>query len=90
MCDACDNYDGTPLARLDAELIAEAQAIEAEMQGERVSEEAWAVFIGTAGGGISWADHKRMMLSYEAAVTGTLAFGRGRTRRPSAFRCELA
>jgi hypothetical protein len=89
MCEACDNYDGTRLPRLDAELIAEARGIEAEMPGERASEEAWAVFVGRAGGGISWADYKRMTSSYEAAAAaGTLVLGRRRTRRPSSFRCE--
>lgn len=95
MCEACDNYDGTRLPRLDAELIAEARAIEAEMPGERASEEAWAVFVGRAGGGISWADHKRMTSSYEAAAvaasaSGARALGRRRSRRPSSFRCEAA
>lgn len=93
MCEACDNDDGTRLPRLDAELIADARAIEAAMPGERASEEAWAVFVGRAGGGISWADHKRMTSSYEAAeaaASDTLARGRRRTRRASSFRCEPA
>jgi hypothetical protein len=93
MCEACDNDDGAQLRRLDAELIVHARAIEAEMPGERASEEAWAIFIGRAGGGISWADHKRMASSYEAAeiaAAGTLALGRRRTRRSSSFRCEPA
>jgi hypothetical protein len=95
MCEACDNYDGTRLPRLDAELVAEARAIEAEVPGERASEEAWAVFVGRAGGGISWAEHKRMTSSYEAAeaaasASGARALGRRRARRPSSFRCDAA
>jgi hypothetical protein len=91
MCEACDNYDGTRLQRLEAELVAEARLIEAEMPGERASEEAWAVFVGRIGGGISWAEHKRMTSSYEeAAAAGALVLGRRRTRRSTSFRCEQA
>jgi hypothetical protein len=93
MCEACDNDDGAPLPRLDAALIADARTIEAEMPGERVSEEAWAVFVGRAGGGISWADHKRMVASYEAAEAAAArrySLGRRRGRQPSSVRCERA
>ena len=93
MCEACDNDYSAQLPRLDAELIARARAIEAEMPGERVSDEAWAIFVGRAGGGISWTDHKRMTSSYEAAEVAALsrlALGRRRTFRPSSFRCERA
>jgi hypothetical protein len=93
MCEACDNDDGAPLPRLEAHLVADARAIEAEMPGERVSEEAWAVFVGRAGGGISWADHKRMVACYEAAEAAAarrFPLGRRRPRPPSSFRCERA
>jgi hypothetical protein len=67
MCDACENeLQGAPVRR-DRATLDRAREIEAGMPGNRVPEEAWAVFEGTAGGAILWAHLIRLHASYEAA-----------------------
>lgn len=68
MCDACEDYDGTPLPSRDEATMREARAIEATIPGERVPEEAWAIFSGLAGGSIQWKHYQRLHVSYEAAA----------------------
>jgi hypothetical protein len=93
MCDACDNDDGERGPRLEPALIAAAREIEAGMPGNPVSDEAWAIFAGAAGGGIGWTDYQRMWSSYEAAEladAGLPVLGRRRNARAASLRCEWA
>jgi len=90
MCEDCDS-DGTRAEGINARLIPAARQIEAGMPGERVSDEAWTIFSGRAGGGIAFIDLQRMLSSYEAAERADrLTLGRGRSRRNIRPRCEAA
>jgi hypothetical protein len=89
MCESCDNWDGEKGPGIDAALIPAARAIEAAMPGEPAADEAWAIFAGTAGGGISWADYQRISTSYEEAeraAAGPPTLGR---KRGTSFRGDL-
>jgi hypothetical protein len=90
MCDACESEGRSRPAGIDIELIPAARAIEAGMPGERADDEAWEVFAGRAGGGISWVDYQRLLSSYEAAERAAC---RGpslglRRRNQASFRCD--
>jgi hypothetical protein len=93
MCDSCDDWDGEKGPGLDTSLIPAARAIEAAMPGEPAAEEAWAIFAGTAGGGISWADYQRLLASYEEADRRAAAVPKLGRKRGTSFRgdrCEAA
>lgn len=93
MCDSCDDWDGEKGPSIDATLIPAARSIEAAKPGDPAPDEAWAIFAGTAGGGISWADYQRIMTSYEEAerlAAGPPKLGRKRGTSFRGQRCEAA
>jgi hypothetical protein len=93
MCESCDNWDGEKGPGIDAALLPAARAIEAAMPGEPAPDEAWAIFFGKAGGGISWPDYQRILASYEEAerrAAGPPKLGRKRGTSFRGPRCEAA
>ena len=80
MCEACDSPAAT--ARPSAALIARTRAIEAEVPGERVPAEAFAVFFGARGGAIAWAQYQRLLHARDAAAASLPR------RSLQALRCE--
>ncbi len=91
MCEDCDSDDGTRAEGIKVRLIPAARKIEAAMPGDCASDEAWTIFSGRAGGGVSFVDLERMLSSYEAAERADrMILGRGRSRRSATPRCEAA
>lgn len=66
MCDACDLPSA--MTRPSAALVARTRAIEAALPGERVDEDAFAVFFGACGGAVPWAQYQRLLQCRDAAA----------------------
>jgi len=91
MCEACDSDEPfEPREAVRPEIIAAARAIEAALAGERAPDQAWVIYLGRAGGAVSWPQYQRIRVSFEAAYASTppirmkAPLGRGR----AAIRCE--
>jgi len=80
MCDACDLPSA--MTRPSAALVVRIRAIEAALPGERVGEDAFAVFFGARGGAIPWTQYQRLLQCRDAAAASL-------PRRPvQSLRCE--
>ncbi|MGH7042017.1 MAG: hypothetical protein ACREFY_07795 [Acetobacteraceae bacterium] len=77
MCETCDAAPAT--GRPTAALTARIRAIEATLPGERVGEEAFAVFLGARGGAIPWPQYQRLLRCRDAAAANAPI---------RSFRCE--
>jgi hypothetical protein len=89
MCDDCEYEGGTRAEGIQARLVPAARKIEAAMPGDCASDEAWMIFSGRAGGGVSFVDLQRMLSSYQAAERADNMV-LGRKRRTARPRCEAA
>lgn len=71
------------------ELVARTRAVEAAMDGPRVSQDSWDAFFGSACGAIEWAHFERMFQARNAAAAylAIEVSARRRVRTRSAFRC---
>jgi hypothetical protein len=91
MCEACESDEPfEPREPVPPEILTAARAIEAALAGEPVPDEAWAIYLGRAGGAIGWAQYQRIRSSYEAALASAppIRMKPSLRRRPSAIRCE--
>jgi len=80
MCENCDAPAAT--LRPSPALIARIRALEAALPGERVTEAAFAVFLGGRGGAIPWPQYQRLLQCRDAAAAGLPR------RRTGLLRCE--
>lgn len=93
MC-GCYDQDETIENRLPASVLAalkeRTRATEAVMDGNRVSDTAWAVFFGQASGGIEWKQFQRMTLAHQRASTQLFVqtFTRQHLKLPKVLNCE--
>jgi hypothetical protein len=63
MCDFCfdkDPVEHAALGEITPAIMRRMREIEASIPGEAVPEAAWAVFLGTASGALSWGQYERM------------------------------
>ncbi len=91
MCEACESDEPfEPREPVPAEILSAARTIEAALAGERASDEAWAIYLGEAGGALSFAQYQRIRSSYEAALASVPPVRAKPSLRPraSAIRCE--
>jgi hypothetical protein len=90
MCEACESdepYEAP--AAVPPEILDRARAIEAALAGERAPDQAWAIYLGHAGGALPWPHYQRIRASLAAAyaaapVRMTSSF----RKRPAPIRCE--
>lgn len=69
MCEACESDEPyEPREPVPPEILARARAIEAALAGERAPDAAWAIYLGQAGGAVTFAQYQRIRASYEAAL----------------------
>ena len=83
MCSACEGKPVEERVAADPNVVHRARAIEAEMPGERVPEDAWNVFFGFAGGSITYQHYQRVHQAYEEAERSAIRLRR-RLRRVTA------
>jgi hypothetical protein len=71
--------------RIDQGLYEAARRIELRLAGPPVSNTAWNVFFGRAGGALVWSDYQRIKACYAKAE---IAARLSTTFKPSGFVCE--
>jgi hypothetical protein len=89
MCEACESDEPfEPRQPVPPAIIAKARAIEAALAGEPAPDAAWAIYLGQAGGAITFAQYQRIRSSTEAAFASAPRARMASTRRPAGIRCE--
>jgi hypothetical protein len=89
MCEACESDEPfEPRQPMPAEIIARARAIEVSLAGDPAPEAAWAIYLGQAGGAITFAQYQRIRSSTEAAFASAPRVRLTPTRRATVIRCE--
>jgi hypothetical protein len=94
MCEACESDEPfepfEPREPVRPEILAAARAIEAALAGQRVPDQAWAIYLGRAGGAVPWPQYRRIRASFEAAYASTppVLMEASLRRRRAAIRCE--
>jgi hypothetical protein len=91
MCEACEGDEPfEPREPVRPEIVAAARAIEAALAGDQAPEQAWAIYLGRAGGAVSWPQYRRIRASFEAAYASTppVRMKASFRRRRAGIRCE--
>lgn len=89
MC-VCDDDidDGARRDIIDFEILKKARLRDLQLEGEPAPEEAWEIFAGKTGGGISWAHYQRIQACYSS--TAELIKGLAHMKRQRRFPRKIA
>ena len=96
MCEACESDEPfVPREPVPAAVLTAARALEAALPGDPVPDAAWSIYLGLAGGAVTWPQYQRIRMSYEAALAATPPASPVRMipparRRSASIRCESA
>ncbi len=90
MCEACESDEPyAPPEALPPEFLDRARAIEAALAGEPAPNQAWAIYLGHAGGAVPWRQYQRIRASIAAAYATTpLRVTSSSRKRPAPIRCD--
>ena len=90
MCEACESDEPfEPSEPVAPEILTAARAIEAALAGERAPDQAWAIYLGRAGGAVPWPHYQRIRASLAAAYAAAPVRMTSSFRKRSApIRCE--
>jgi len=80
MCSACEGKPIEERVAVDPNVIHRTRAIEADLPGDRVPEEAWNIFFGFAGGSLTYQHYQRIHQAYEEAERSSIRLRRGLRR----------
>lgn len=84
MCGCDDDIDGGASRDIiDPEILKKARRRELQLEGESASDEAWDIFSGKTGGGISWENYQRIQACYSS--TAELIKGLAHMKRQRLF-----
>jgi len=91
MCEACESDEPfEPREPVPPEILAAARAIEAALVGERAPDQAWAIYLGRAGGAVAWPHYQRIRASFDGAYASAprVRMKASPGRRRASIRCE--